>query len=99
MRYGPGRHYAVQGRYDYYAIDLYIDDGLRRMVHEYGTKKLANLMAGEMNDAYEAGKRDGAKQLKSDILDILSKKIYPHTVHEILALLYEIDDNTDVYPS
>lgn len=59
--------FRVQGRYEYWAIDLYRNRSLVRCIERFKTRKQANLIATELNNAYQQGLAD--KQTELDNLN------------------------------
>lgn len=53
-----GFHYEVQGRYEYWAIDLYYGKSCQRHVESFKTKKLANSVCNALNEALRLGKKE-----------------------------------------
>lgn len=59
------RSYEVQGQYDFWAVNEYRDDGTRTVystISPIPTKKLAILVASELNNAYNMGRVDLARE-------------------------------------
>ena len=71
-KHDKGYVYEVQGRYDYYAIDLYKDGQCLRAVEAFRTRKQANSVCGELNEAYRLGIRETTRKAV-EVIENLAK--------------------------
>lgn len=73
------RTYRVQARYGYYAIDEHTAQApVRRAVRGLSSREQAEAIAAALNEAYHAGRQDGARDIARATEDL-------HTVAMNLA--------------
>jgi hypothetical protein len=72
------REYRVAGRYEYWAVDVYIDNGMHGTVDTFRTRKQAQIVANALNAAYSYGMQDGATSTMKALNEYISEsKIVP----------------------
>lgn len=62
--------YIVNGRYNYYAIDEYVNDGISRVIMGGLTKKMATSFAYYLNQAYNDGVRNTLLEIDEKVKKI-----------------------------